>query len=270
MSSPAAASMAASVQGVTKVFATKGEPVVALEDVSLDLAAGELVCLIGPSGCGKSTLLNMLGGLTQPTSGTLEVYGSPVIGPPPEVGMMFQRPVLLDWRTVESNVLLPIEILGGRKLAKELAPRARQLLDSVGLSGFEERYPRELSGGMQQRAAICRMLISDPQLLLLDEPFGALDELTRENLNVQLDRIVEGIHKATVLVTHSIQEGVFLSDRVIVMSARPGRILATVPVDLPRPRTLDMLKTEHFLHLANDVRGHLEQGHVFATPGKDS
>ena len=267
MNSPAAG-LAASVQDVSMVFATKGESVVALDHVSLDLAAGEFICLIGPSGCGKSTLLNLIGGLLTPTGGTVSVYGHPVAGPPAEVGMMFQRPVLLDWRTVLSNVLLPIEILGGRGLAKQLTPKAMDLLDLVGLTGFEQRYPRELSGGMQQRAAICRMLISDPQLLLLDEPFGALDELTRENLNVQLDRIVEGVHKATVLVTHSIQEGVFLADRVIVMSARPGRIVASVPIDLPRPRTLEMLKGEQFLALANEVRGHLERGHDLVQAGE--
>ena len=269
MASPAPV-LAASIHGVTKIFTGKGDPVVAVENVSLELGAGEFICLIGPSGCGKSTLLNLLGGLTQPSAGSLEVYGSPVVGPPPEVGMMFQQPVLLDWRTIQSNVLLPIEILGGRSRARAMASNARDLLDSVGLSGFEQRYPNELSGGMQQRTAICRMLISEPQLLLLDEPFGALDELTRENLNVQLDRIVQGADNSAVLVTHSIQEGVFLSDRVVVMSPRPGRIVATVTVDLPRPRTLRMLKTEHFLRLANEVRGHLERGHDPLKPRKES
>lgn len=267
MNSPAA-TLAATVQDVSMAFATKGDSVVALDHVSLDLAAGEFICLIGPSGCGKSTILNIMGGLLVPSEGTVSVYGTPVSGPPAEVGMMFQRPVLLDWRTVLSNVLLPIEILGGRRLVKELTPKARDLLELVGLTGFEQRYPRELSGGMQQRAAICRMLISDPQLLLLDEPFGALDELTRENLNVQLDRIVEGVHKATVLVTHSIQEGVFLADRVIIMSARPGRIVASVPIDLPRPRTLEMLEGEEFLALANEVRAHLERGHDLVQAGE--
>lgn len=268
MNSPADPIPAASVNALTKIFTTKDEPVTALEDVSLQLAAGEFICLIGPSGCGKSTLLNIIGGLTAPTGGDVEVYGSRVSGPPPESGMMFQKPVLLEWRTILDNVLLPMEILGGRSLAKRMKPKAMELLELVGLTGFESRFPRELSGGMQQRAAICRMLISDPQLLLLDEPFGALDELTRENLNMQLDRIVEGIHKATILVTHSIQEGVFLADRVVVMSARPGRIVATIDIDLPRPRTLEMLKTEHFLHLANKVRESLEAGHVGVQGGQ--
>jgi NitT/TauT family transport system ATP-binding protein len=251
---------AVSVRGVSKVFATRGDDVHALTDVSVDVADGEFITLIGPSGCGKSTLLNLVAGLLPTTTGEVFVQGRPVVGPPDAVGMMFQKPVLLDWRTVLDNVLLPIEIAGGRGAARAATPRAMELLSSVGLDGFEKRYPRELSGGMQQRAAICRMLIGDPEVLLMDEPFGALDELTREKLNLQFDRIVEQTKKTSILVTHNIQEGVFLSDRVIVMSARPGRIIGVVHVSLPRPRTLDMVTTEGFLTLMNAVRGYLELG----------
>lgn len=177
--------------------------------------------------------------------------------------MMFQKPVLLEWRTVLNNVLLPIELRSGRRESTKHRDRALALLADVGLADFADKYPYELSGGMQQRAAICRMLISDPQVLLLDEPFGALDELTREQLNLQLDRIVEGVHKTAILVTHSISEGTFLSDRVIVMSARPGRVVGVVDVDLPRPRALDMMRTREFLSLTNSVRALLESGHDF-------
>jgi len=256
-------SQAVNVQSVTKVFSTKSGPVTALDNVSITLAAGEFVSLIGPSGCGKSTLLNIVGGLIPTTAGTVRMHGIPVTAPPQEAGMMFQKPVLLEWRTVLQNVLLPIELRSGKLQAATHRDRALRLLADVGLAGFADKYPNELSGGMQQRAAICRMLISDPEVLLLDEPFGALDELTREQLNLQLDRVVEGVHKSAILVTHSISEGTFLSDRVIVMSARPGRIVGVVDVDLARPRTLDMMRTRDFLDLTNSVRALLESGHDF-------
>jgi NitT/TauT family transport system ATP-binding protein len=248
------------IRGASKRFATKGEDVVALTDIDLSVGAGEFVCLIGPSGCGKSTLLNLVGGLLRPSGGRIEIGGRPVTGPPAEVGMMFQKPVLLEWRTVRENVLLPIEASAGRKGAKASRGRADELLGRVGLQQFEERYPNELSGGMQQRAAICRMLISDPDVLLLDEPFGALDELTRERLNLELARIVSGTDKAALLVTHNIIEGVFLSDRVVVMSARPGRIVDVVDVPLPRPRSLDVVTTPEFTALVARVRQLLELG----------
>jgi NitT/TauT family transport system ATP-binding protein len=254
-------SPAVSIDHVTKVFTGASGPVTALDDVSLSLAAGEFISLIGPSGCGKSTLLNIVGGLLSTTSGDVRVHGEPVTGPPEPVGMMFQKPVLLEWRTILQNVLLPIELAVGKRAAQAHRDRAMELLAMVGLTAFAESYPQQLSGGMQQRAAICRMLISDPDVLLLDEPFGALDELTREQLNLQLDRIVEGVHKAAILVTHSISEGTFLSDRVVVMSARPGRLIDVVPVDLPRPRELGMMRTREFLDLTNQVRTLLESGH---------
>jgi NitT/TauT family transport system ATP-binding protein len=250
-----------SIRGVSKRFATKGDDVVALSDVDLAVAPGEFVCLIGPSGCGKSTLLNLVGGLLRASAGRVEIGGQPVTGPPAEVGMMFQKPVLLEWRTVRENVLLPVEASAGRRGAKAARGRADDLLERVGLGQFEERYPNELSGGMQQRAAICRMLISNPDVLLLDEPFGALDELTRERLNLELAKIVSGSDKAALLVTHNIIEGVFLSDRVVVMSARPGRIVDVVDVPLPRPRSLDVVTTPEFTTLVARVRELLELGH---------
>lgn len=256
-------SPAVNVEGVTKIFNTKSGDVTALQDISVTLVAGEFISLIGPSGCGKSTLLNIIGGLTSATSGRVLVHGAPVTAPPEEAGMMFQKPVLLEWRTILNNVLLPIELKSGKREAARHVDKDMELLTAVGLADFAGKYPHELSGGMQQRAAICRMLISDPQLLLLDEPFGALDELTREQLNLQLDRIVEGVHKTAILVTHSISEGTFLSDRVLVMSARPGRVIGVVNVDLPRPRTLDMMQTGEFLDLTNRVRALLESGHDF-------
>lgn len=249
------------VDGVSKRFPTSGETVHALDDVSLSVDQGEFVCLIGPSGCGKSTLLNLLGGLLTPDSGRIEVGGKVVKGPPPEVGMMFQKPVLLEWRTVRENVLLAIELREGRKAAKQARSHADALLLSVGLAGFEDRYPNELSGGMQQRVAICRMLIADPEVLLLDEPFGALDELTRERLNLELAEVVDGTNKASVMVTHNIMEGIFLSDRVVVMSARPGRVIEVVDIDLPRPRALDIVTTSQFQALVSRVRSLLDLGH---------
>ncbi len=179
---------------------------------------------------------------------------------PAEVGMMFQSPVLLDWRTARANVLLPIEVEGGRRAVREAAARADELLELVGLAGFEDRYPSELSGGMQQRVAICRMLIVDPQVLLLDEPFGALDELTREHMNVQLERVVTAQERAVLFVTHSIAEAVFLSDRVCVMSRRPGRVVGAVDVPFARPRDLEMVTSPEFQDRVRDVRGLLDLG----------
>jgi NitT/TauT family transport system ATP-binding protein len=173
--------------------------------------------------------------------------------------MMFQTPVLLEWRTARENVLLPIDVHGGRRAARAAAARAQELLEMVGLAGFEDRYPHELSGGMQQRVAICRMLIADPEVLLLDEPFGALDELTREHMDTELARVVGSTGKAALLVTHNIQEAVFMADRVCVMTPRPGRIAGVVAVDLPRPRTLDALTSEPFQRLCRQVRTILDE-----------
>lgn len=251
---------AVELRGVTKRFVTKGGRLDALEPVSLEVQVGEFICLVGPSGCGKSTLLNIVAGLLPPTSGEVLIEGRTVVGPPPEVGMMFQNAVLLDWRTVRGNILLPIEIRDGRKVAERMRAEADRWLDLVGLTGFESHYPSELSGGMQQRAAICRMLIADPGVLLLDEPFGALDELTREYMNVELASICSGSEAAAIFVTHNIQEAVFLSDRVYVMTSRPGRVAGVVGVDLGRPRSLDIVTTPPFQNLVRSVRALLDVG----------
>jgi NitT/TauT family transport system ATP-binding protein len=250
-----------SLHSVSKIFHTEDGEVEALRDVTLEVADGEFVSLLGPSGCGKSTLLNLMGGLLSSTSGDVWINGHEVIGPPPEIGMMFQRPVLLDWRTARENVLLPIEAQSGRRAARRSAGQADELLSMVGLSGFEARYPSELSGGMQQRVAICRMLIADPEVLLLDEPFGALDELTRERMNVELASIVSSQRKAAVLVTHNVSEAVLLADRVVVMTPRPGCIAGIVDVPVERPRSLDLLTSERFQRLVREVRDVLEEGY---------
>jgi NitT/TauT family transport system ATP-binding protein len=221
--------------GVT--YHTDVGPVEALRDIGFTVARGELVALVGPSGCGKSTLLRVVAGLRAPTAGAVAVDGRPVTRPIPAVGMVFQAPVLLKWRTVRDNVLLPAE-LSGRSPAAYFE-RADALLELVGLMGFGARYPRELSGGMQQRAAICRALLLDPPLLLMDEPFGALDAMTRDDMNLELLRVwgeSMAARKTVLFVTHSIPEAVFLADRVVVMSPRPGRVARIVDVPLPRPR----------------------------------
>lgn len=250
----------AELSDVTRIFETANETVHALDDVRLTVSAGEFVSLVGPSGCGKSTLLNIVGGLLRPTAGSVTVGGRVVDGPPREVGMMFQSSVLLEWRSAKENVLLPIEISQGRKAAQRHSDRADALLDLVGLSAFANAYPRQLSGGMQQRVAICRMLIAEPQLLLMDEPFGALDEFTREFMNVELSRILHGSNDGAIFVTHDIQEAVFLSDRVAVMSARPGRITGIIDVDLPQPRTLDLIGSPELNEYVRRARGKLQLG----------
>ncbi len=213
-------------------------PVEALRDVSLEVGRGEFLALVGPSGCGKSTLLRIVAGLRPATTGAVRVAGRPVQGPVAEVGMVFQAPVLLKWRRVLDNVLLPAELAGLPR--RQYESRARQLLALVGLGDFVDRLPRELSGGMQQRASLCRALLLEPALLLMDEPFGALDAMTRDEMNVELLRVWgegSGDRKTIVFVTHSIAEAVFLADRVVVMTPRPGRPARIFDVGLPRPRT---------------------------------
>jgi NitT/TauT family transport system ATP-binding protein len=248
------------IENVTRTFVRAGESISALGPISLEIGHREFVSLIGPSGCGKSTLLNVVAGLLPPSTGRVVVSGREVDGTPAEIGMMLQDAVLLDWRTAVQNVLLPIEIGGGRRAVRKATPRARDLLAVVGLTGFEDTYPDELSGGMQQRVAICRMLIADPEVLLLDEPFGALDEITREYMNVELERIFHAQGKAALFVTHNIQESVFLSDRVLVMTERPGRISGIVEVDLPRPRDPDVVTTPAFQELVRQTRAFLNLG----------
>jgi NitT/TauT family transport system ATP-binding protein len=232
------------------------EPVVALEDIDLVAEQGEFISVVGPSGCGKTTLLKILAGLVPASSGTVRLAGTDIRGPRRDIGMVFQHPTLLPWRTIEENVMLPVEV---QKLDKErFRARARELLELVGLAGFEDKYPNELSGGMQQRAGICRALVHDPDVLLMDEPFGALDAMTREHMNVELLRIWAESGKTIVFITHSIPEAAFLADRVVVMSPRPGRIVDVVDVNLPRPRELEVMNTDRAGELLHRLRAHFK------------
>lgn len=237
---------------LTKVYATASTTLLALDQVSFDVQPGEFVSLVGPSGCGKSTLLNLIGGLHEHSSGSLTFRGEPLTEPRAEIGMMFQTPVLFPWRTVAQNVELPGQVLGLDRKTQER--RGEELLALVGLGGFEDRYPNELSGGMKQRAALARLLAYDPEVLLLDEPFGALDEFTRETLDLELLRVWSTTGKTVVFVTHSISEAVFLSDRVFVMTPRPGRLEAVVDIDLHRPRTRELMHDPRFGELVLEIR----------------
>jgi len=242
------------LEHVGMVYRADSGPVEALRDITLSVGRGELCALVGPSGCGKSTLLRLIAGLREATSGRVSVAGQPVTRPIPQVGMVFQAPVLLKWRSVLDNVLLPAELAGRERRHHE--HRARELLALVGLHEFAAKPPRELSGGMQQRAALCRALLLDPPLLLMDEPFGALDAMTRDEMNVELLRVWgEGSRerKTVVFVTHSIPEAVFLADRVVVMTPRPGRVTRIFPVDLPRPRTVQTRGSAAFGRLSLDI-----------------
>ncbi len=231
------------IDRVAMTYQADSGPVEALRDISLEIGEGEFVAIVGPSGCGKSTLMRIIAGLRPVSAGQVAVNGVPVRGPISQVGMVFQAAVLLKWRTVIDNVLLPAELSGLNPAG--LRDRARQLLELVGLAGFENKRPSELSGGMQQRASLCRALILDPPILLMDEPFGALDAMTRDEMNLELLRIwgedrgsAAGARKTIVFVTHSIAEAIFLADRVIVMSARPGQVAAIHKVPIARPRTV--------------------------------
>ncbi|MGA1182662.1 MAG: ABC transporter ATP-binding protein [Ilumatobacteraceae bacterium] len=230
----------------------RGEPVHALEPMSFDIRDGEFIALVGPSGCGKSTLLNMIGGLVDRTSGELTIRGEEIRAPRREIGMMFQAPVLFPWRTILSNVLLPVDVRRANR--SEHRARAEALLDLVGLSDFGSSYPSQLSGGMQQRASLARLLVQNPDVMLLDEPFGALDEFTREDMNLMLLDIWSSMSKTAILVTHNIPEAVFLADRVFVMSPRPGRLVDVIDVDLPRPRTIAMTREQAFQDLVFAAR----------------
>ena len=254
--SPALERTAAVVEatGVGKVFGTGPTAVTALEDIDLTIRQGEFVSLIGPSGCGKSTLLRLIGDLTAPTTGSVRVNGKPAARArlDRDYGMVFQAPVLMDWRTIAKNIELPLEIMGFP--ADERRQRAGDLLRLVELEAFADRHPWELSGGMQQRVAIARALSFDPKLLLMDEPFGALDEMTRERMNAELMSIWQRTGTTIVFVTHSIPEAVFLSTRVVVMSARPGRISQVVAIDLPATRSEETRESERYFELVTRVR----------------
>lgn len=227
---------------------------VALQDVNLVLREGEFVSVVGSSGCGKSTLLKIMAGLSPPSAGRVVLEGKPVLGPRADIGMMFQQATLLPWKTVIENVVMPIAIRDGSAAAAKAKGKALDLLKLVGLGDFAHVYPNELSGGMAQRASICRMLVSDPAVLLLDEPFSALDELTRDFMNMELQRICAERGATAFLVTHSLAEAVILSDRILVMRPRPGRVVEEVIVDLPRPRTLEMVNTPRFGEFVAHIR----------------
>ncbi|MEJ0097568.1 MAG: ABC transporter ATP-binding protein [Bauldia sp.] len=238
---------------LTKYYPTlKGERVFALAETSLELADGEFVSVVGPSGCGKSTLMKLIAGIIPRSSGEIIYRGEPVTRAQSGVGVVFQTPVLLPWLTVLDNVLLPIKVLRGDRRAADV--RARQLLAQVGLEGFEQKYPGELSGGMQQRASIVRSLVHDPKVLLMDEPFGALDALTRERMSIELQRLWLADRKTLFFITHSIPESVYLSDRVLVMSPRPGRIIKEFRIPFARPRDLDLTATSEFGAYVSEIR----------------
>ena len=245
------------VAGLNKVYRTReGANIHALSDVNFAVGEGEFVTVVGPSGCGKSTLLKILAGTLRRTSGAVRMRGQPIDGPSRDVGVVFQAPVLLPWRTVLENVMLPIEIQKRDRALYEV--QARKYLKLVGLEAFEGKYPNELSGGMQQRVGISRALVHDPAMLLMDEPFGALDAMTRETMNLELLRIWNESKKTVLLVTHSIPEAVYLADRVIVMSPRPGRITEIMRVDLPRPRPLEIINSEAFGRHVVALRRHFQ------------
>lgn len=248
------------VRSVTKEYETSDGPVLAVKPTSLRLGEGEFVSIVGPSGCGKTTLLKMMAGLIPITSGEIMLRDTTVKGPSDDIGFVFQGSVLLPWKTSQENVLLPIRV--ARRTTKADIQRARELLSLVGLENFEHRYPFELSGGMQQRVSICRALIQDPACLLMDEPFGALDALTRENMNVFFNGLWRQTGKTVALVTHSIQEAVFLSNRVIVMSPRPGTVLDEIEIPFPAERTPDLIGTKEFGEITSRIRKYFSAAHL--------
>ncbi len=248
------------IDRIRKLFPTREGEVEALRDVSLHVAAGEFVAIVGASGCGKSTLLRMIAGLIQPSSGQVLLDGSPVTAPRADTAMVFQAATLLPWADVLRNVTFPLRLM--KQAGAGTEARARALLATAGLTGFERRLPRELSGGMQQRVAICRALLQEPRVLLMDEPFGALDALTREEMSLELLRIWQGREMAVVFVTHSIPEAVLLADRVVVMSPRPGRVAEVIEIDLPRPRSFEQEALPAFQAAAQRIRALIYGGRL--------
>lgn len=240
------------IQNVYKAFNKGDQQVTVLRDINLGIKKGEFVSLLGPSGCGKSTLLKTIGGLLEPSSGQLSIAGEPIKGPKKNIGFMFQKAVLLPWRTVEQNLILPVEIAKGDIGAAK--KRVGELLELVGLKGYENYYTKELSGGMQQRISLARTLMNDPDILLLDEPFGALDEFTRETLNFSLMDIAERSGKTVILVTHNIGEAVLMSDRIVVMGINPGHVLEDLVIDIPKPRTDQVMASKKYADYVLHIR----------------
>lgn len=242
-----------SLKQVSKVFEGESRAVTAVQDINFEIGAGEFVSIVGPSGCGKSTVLTMLAGLMAPSNGVIKVAGAQVKGPITNVGIMFQRDLLMDWRTVIDNVLLQADVRGtDRELARAKAVR---LLKAAGLGAFQEAYPWELSGGMRQRTALCRALLPDVPLLLLDEPFGALDAMTRDRMNLDLQRLWAADKRTALLITHDISEAIFLSDRVLIMSPSPGKIIEDVRIELPHPRDFSVREEAIFIGYKKKLRG---------------
>jgi len=241
------------VKELSKRYSSRAGSVHALQEINFKVSEGEFIAVVGPSGCGKSTLLKILAGILPPSNGEVRLRGTPITGPRRDIGMVFQSPVLFPWRSVLDNVLLPVDV---QRLGRDGHLKvAMDLLSLVGLDGFERRYPWELSGGMQQRVAITRALIHDPAMLLMDEPFGALDAMTREQMNLELQRIWLERKKTVIFITHSISEAVFLADRVLVMTPRPGCIMDDVQVKIPRPRALEAMNFPEFAPYVHSIRG---------------
>jgi len=254
-----------SIENVNFIYPSQRGNVQALSNVSLGADAGEFVSLVGPSGCGKSTLLKIIAGLMAPSSGTVRVNDEVVKGSNGSIGVVFQSPLLMPWRTVLQNVLLQIDIRGLPK--SDYRERAINLINLVGLAGFENSYPYELSGGMQQRVGLCRALIHDPDILLMDEPFGALDAMTREQMNAELQRVWMQRRKTVLFITHSITEAIYLGDRVVVMSARPGRVLADFKIEFERPRAIDTLIGDpNFADYSRTIRAYLNSSFAAGEP----
>lgn len=240
------------ITNVTKLYGSSSSPVLAITNFSLDIYSGEFISLVGPSGCGKSTILKIMAGLFPRSSGQIYLRGLPVDEPSWSIGLVLQTPALLRWRTVLDNIMLPVEI--GRLNKMHCLSKAKEMIEFVGLQGFADRYPHELSGGMQQRVAICRALITDPEILLMDEPFAALDELTRQRMNFELNRIWRQTGKTIFFVTHNIAEAVLLSTRVAIMSARPGTIISVLDIDLQEERAIEMTETPEFIRYIKSIR----------------
>lgn len=256
-------SAAIELNDVRKIYETReGEEIHAVDGVSVRIPAGEFVSIVGPSGCGKSTLLMMISGLIPITSGSIRLDGELSTRPHPKIGVVFQRDLLLEWRRILENVLLPVEIK--RWARNAYVEKAKRLLAQVGLQGYERRYPDELSGGMRQRVAICRALVQSPGLLMMDEPFGALDALTREQMNTDLQRLWISLNNTVVFITHSIDEAVFLSDRVLVMTPRPGRIQLDLRIELPRPRTAAVRTSQSFVGYVDQIRRFFEASGILS------